>query len=225
MRVPAPVVRSTAWCAVLGYALVASGLPLPFGGLPADFSAGRGDAAAARLLAGKDRSRPFPCMDKPCGCATAEQCFSSCCCHSPAERLAWARARGVEASARAAIARATPAPRPVATSASCCTKKRNCCAAEATPPGPARGAAPEADRDGGPDRDRARLTGRGRSVSLRAMLACGGIVEQWFAAGSSLPPSRVALPTAAPFVQRIAVADVFTDAATTPPDVPPPRTA
>jgi len=230
MRVPAPVVRSTAWCAVLGYALVASGLPLPFGGLPADFSAGRGDAAAARLLAGKDRSRPFPCMDKPCGCATAEQCFSSCCCHSQAERLAWARAHGVEAVARAAIARgavARPAPaaRPVATSASCCAQKRSCCAATATPPGPVPAAAPEADRDGGPDPERQRLTGRGRSVSLRAMLACGGIVEQWFAAGSSLPPPRVALPTAAPFVQRIVFADLFADAATSPPDVPPPRTA
>lgn len=40
---------------------------------------------------GKDVSRPFPCMESACGCMDAEACWQSCCCHTHAERLAWAR--------------------------------------------------------------------------------------------------------------------------------------
>lgn len=39
---------------------------------------------------------PFPCQSCSCGCATAEQCWTSCCCFSPEERLAWARENGVQ---------------------------------------------------------------------------------------------------------------------------------
>lgn len=44
---------------------------------------------------GKDRSRPFICMDSPCGCRDAEQCWRECCCHSQAEKLAWARRHNI----------------------------------------------------------------------------------------------------------------------------------
>ena len=37
----------------------------------------------------------FPCMDCPCGCNSAEQCWRSCCCHTLAERMDWAREHGV----------------------------------------------------------------------------------------------------------------------------------
>ena len=40
---------------------------------------------------GKDLSKPFPCQDSPCGCATAEECWHHCCCHSNREKVAWAR--------------------------------------------------------------------------------------------------------------------------------------
>lgn len=33
----------------------------------------------------------YPCQHGRCGCATAEQCWRSCCCKSLEERLAWAR--------------------------------------------------------------------------------------------------------------------------------------
>src|SRR5205814_409462 len=39
----------------------------------------------------KDKSQPFPCMNSPCGCRSAEECWRHCCCHSLAERMAWAR--------------------------------------------------------------------------------------------------------------------------------------
>lgn len=40
-------------------------------------------------------SRPFPCQHHRCGCASADQCWRSCCCMSTREKLAWARAHGV----------------------------------------------------------------------------------------------------------------------------------
>jgi hypothetical protein len=43
----------------------------------------------------KDRSVPFPCQDKPCGCRDAATCWKSCCCNTKKERLAWAKAHGV----------------------------------------------------------------------------------------------------------------------------------
>src|ERR1700747_3399381 len=43
----------------------------------------------------KDRSVPFPCMDNPCGCSCAEDCWRHCCCMSPEERWAWAAAHNV----------------------------------------------------------------------------------------------------------------------------------
>ena len=91
--------RITTWLSLAGYLLVASGLPLPIGRMPTAASAG------AKRLEGKDRTQPFPCMDKPCGCATAEQCFTSCCCTTPAERLAWAKTHRVEAAILAALER------------------------------------------------------------------------------------------------------------------------
>lgn len=46
-------------------------------------------------LLDKDSSQPFPCQSCPCGCKTAEQCWTNCSCFTPAERLAWAEKNGV----------------------------------------------------------------------------------------------------------------------------------
>lgn len=43
----------------------------------------------------KDLSIPFPCQSMGCGCKDANQCWSSCCCHTDAEKLAWAKQRGI----------------------------------------------------------------------------------------------------------------------------------
>lgn len=43
----------------------------------------------------KDLRQPFPCQDHTCGCRTAADCWRHCCCFSPEEKLAWARARAV----------------------------------------------------------------------------------------------------------------------------------
>lgn len=72
----------------------------------------------------------FPCEDSPCGCRTTEQCWNNCCCHSPAERLAWAEREGV-APPPSALAQAKTA------TTSCCAKKRCCSSSTAEDaPGP-----------------------------------------------------------------------------------------
>ena len=43
----------------------------------------------------KDRSRPFPCQDNPCGCSSADECWHHCCCHTNREKVAWANEHGV----------------------------------------------------------------------------------------------------------------------------------
>lgn len=45
---------------------------------------------------GKDYRIPFPCQDHACGCRNAEECWRHCCCFSLEERLAWARAHGIQ---------------------------------------------------------------------------------------------------------------------------------
>jgi hypothetical protein len=46
-------------------------------------------------LGAKDRSRPFPCQDNPCGCSSAAECWHHCCCHTNRQKVAWAEAHGV----------------------------------------------------------------------------------------------------------------------------------
>jgi hypothetical protein len=228
MRWSAASTRLVAWLALGCHVLVASGLPLPV----APRFAGDAGVATARTV--KDRSRPFPCMDKPCGCATAEQCFASCCCHSPAERLAWARAHAVEPAVLAALERRVAAP--AAASPSCCAATRaepSCCATSAATPAdpeaadvcsdyrsltadavsPAEPRAPHADETAGP-----------RVVILRDMLACGGILTAWLACGTALPPPpRVASPTHDAPAGSIALDDVVAPSCSAAPAVPPPR--
>lgn len=75
----------------------------------------------------KDRSVPFPCMDKACGCRTAEQCYKSCCCSTKAERIAWAKDHAVSAEYVALAEQAEEKP----AGKSCCASKaissRSCC--------------------------------------------------------------------------------------------------
>jgi hypothetical protein len=53
--------------------------------------------AGSRPVGGKDRSAPYPCRDRPCGCRSADQCWKRCCCFSNSQKLAWAKANGVVA--------------------------------------------------------------------------------------------------------------------------------
>ncbi len=80
---------------IVNQLVIASGLPLP------------AVAAAVGEATKKDLSKPFPCMNRPCGCKNADECWHSCCCFTMRERLAWAEANGIEPPAflREAVAR------------------------------------------------------------------------------------------------------------------------
>jgi hypothetical protein len=242
MQSRVPLRRITTWLAILGYTLVASGLPLPFGMI----TPAAPDSPAAKRLAGKDRSQPFPCMDKPCGCATAEQCFTSCCCSTPAETLAWARARRVEPAVLAALEQRVASSSQLAakaTKSSCCSTKapvaeKSCCtsrqpaavaedgdlcsmnASRAATPSTTKKATtekvPPADEPAEP---------QSRSVTLRAMLACGGIVAEWFAAGAALPPPRFEVSLVMHVLDVCTPGDEAGESLAASPAAPPPRGA
>jgi hypothetical protein len=235
MHPDAPARRITTWLAILGYAFVASGLPLPLGSSPAPVAR---DAAAARRIAAKDRSRPFPCMDKACGCDTAERCFTSCCCHTPAETLAWAKARGVEPAVLSALENRMRLPRldAVQLKSACCSTsearaKATCCATATDIDSPAApdacceedrvvAAAPAAGTD-----IPAAAQPRTRSLVLRAMLACGGIAAEWLATGAALPPPRAEVSLAMRVLDTTAPADEAGECLRAAPAAPPPRAA
>lgn len=53
-------------------------------------------APVAQIDPGKDTSQPFPCQNRPCGCRSAEQCWKKCCCFTNSQKVAWAKANGIE---------------------------------------------------------------------------------------------------------------------------------
>lgn len=226
MRRASPTIRSIAWCSLVVHGLVASGLPLPLALPGAD--GGRGDPVAAARLAGKDRSTPFPCMDKPCGCATAEQCFTNCCCNTPEETLAWARAQGVAPAVLAALERraGTTAEPPAAccsaAGASCCAaaaepmSDASCCASLEAPAAPAADPLPSLPGE---------LQVVPKQVVFRAMLACGGIASGWCACGTSLPPPESHVVAAPSPTATVDLIDEVPRPCLSAPDAPPPRVA
>lgn len=264
--------ETVTWLVTIAYAALAAGLPLPAGAVvesPRHVST----AAKAGLLAAKDRSRPFPCMDSPCGCATAEQCFRECCCHSVAERLDWAKRNGLEAEllavlqSRIATHRARAAAKP---SGGCCqtaaAKPQPSCCAEASageprcPPEPVEdsrlvreaictggGEAEVTLREDGrglpvvdtthddslpsvaagrePDRTAPREAPRRRSVTLRALLACQGLVAEWMSVGGTLPPPVTETGTLPAPCGSIELVDAAAPSPPREPESPPPIAA
>ena len=248
MQPRAPLRRITTWLAILGYTLVASGLPLPLGSISLGIVASSDlDSSAAKRLAAKDRSQPFPCMDKPCGCATAEQCFTSCCCNTPAETLAWATAHRVEPAVLAALEQRVAGSSQLAakaTKSSCCSSKApvtedSCCTIEQPAAAVAedgdlcsmdasRAATPatseEATTEKVPPADEP-AEPQSRSVTLRAMLACGGIVAEWFAAAAALPPPRLDVSLVMHVLDACTPGDEAGESLAASPAAPPPRVA
>lgn len=99
--------QASVWGMAVAYLLVVAGVPIPIG----------------NVTSTKDLSRPFPCMHSQCGCGNAEQCWRSCCCHTVAERIAWAEARRLPVPEALTAAAATAEPSPVA--------ERSCCETDA----------------------------------------------------------------------------------------------
>ena len=71
-------VPSIGFASAVLYLIVVAGVPIPLPQSP--------ENAALE---------PFPCMYCQCGCRSAAQCWSHCCCHTLVERIEWAREHGV----------------------------------------------------------------------------------------------------------------------------------
>jgi hypothetical protein len=205
--------RAVTWLMLAAYVVVVSGVPLPIAGSPPEAG-----SPAAERLADKDRSRPFPCMDKPCGCATAEQCFSSCCCNSPAELLAWAEAHHLDPATLLALHGRVAATAPEAPAAACCcssaAEAASCCTT--TESAPSHQPAPADEGNSAPSPS--------RMISLKAMLACGGVLAGWTAAVTSLPPPTVLrCEPCMRLVGVLSITDEIGHSADRLSDTPPPR--
>lgn len=70
----------------------------------------------------KDRSTPFPCQNRPCGCQSAEQCWKKCCCFTNTQKLAWAAANRVTAPSYVSVAAAKERSNQSCQNAQCCAK-------------------------------------------------------------------------------------------------------
>ena len=54
-----------------------------------------GPGAIAALFGALGPHERYACEGCGCGCASAHECWTACCCHTPHERLAWAMRNGV----------------------------------------------------------------------------------------------------------------------------------
>jgi hypothetical protein len=187
--------RVIVWCALVGFVGGTVGVPVP------------------RLLSDNmDRSRPFPCQDHHCGCATADQCWRSCCCLTNRQKLAWAEAHGVTPPTfvvAAAAGEQDASPR----AASCCGGKRSaacgklassCCTATS----------PVAD-------DSAVVLDWVLAIEARR---CQGQAEQWLALGAlSLPPAGATWTPENPCCGELQAASPRLVGVLSAPHTPPPR--
>lgn len=75
--------RAVRWLALVAYSLALAGVPIVI--------------SPSRPLVTEQTQTPsesHPCQHRRCGCRTAAKCFSSCCCTTPAQRIAWLKQRG-----------------------------------------------------------------------------------------------------------------------------------
>jgi hypothetical protein len=181
----------------------------------------------------KESSQPFPCQDHPCGCRTAEQCWRSCCCFTPEQRWAWARAHQVEPPAYAEKPAATgwntvklrdrDRPNSSTLKRSCCQQERTCCA---TPAAGKSCCQTDARRTRGGDRSSPADKGRVRYGSAMTAWTCQGLSTLWVGIGAVLPvPPAVAWSPEWPLTARCRPLNEQPDPRSHTPPTPPPRSS
>ena len=85
----------------------------------------------------KDRSQPFPCQNRPCGCRTADQCWKKCCCFTNSQKLAWAKVHQVRLPEFVVVAAAKECSLAERSTARCCrTTGCETTSCESSPPPP-----------------------------------------------------------------------------------------
>lgn len=169
------------WVAMVAYCASAIGLAIPM-------------PATAQKVSGE----AFPCQHHHCGCHSAEQCRRSCCCFSPEQKLAWARANGV---AEQAVLDDDPKVASTKSSGKSCCQKGG------------HSASKHSEEDATP------------WVHLISAAKCQGLATLWITIGVALPPSHddgcattVLLPS-----DTITSLACTWPSTSFPPPVPPPR--
>jgi len=166
----------------------------------------------------KDRSDPFPCQFRACGCRSASHCWTQCCCFSNAEKLAWGEKNRVavpltDSTASVSTKSKTTADKPLG----CCTTakfsaNRSACCVKLK---------------ASPVRTRFEVAGneRVRVVTIAALAQdCGGGATFWISVPWSLLPARVAMAFLPSNSHQDRPADSYRlSGERTPPPVPPPR--
>lgn len=118
----------------------------------------------------------FPCEDHACGCATAQECWEYCCCYTPRQKLAWAKAHGVTPPGfvLAQVQR---------------EMRRACCRAHGSP----RACCKSHHR--GHDGESVAGKSPGKTVWVLTSWSrqCKGMADYWTGCPPSLPPSAISM--------------------------------
>ncbi len=122
----------------------------------------------------KDRSVPFPCQDRACGCMSAADCKHGCCCFSEAQRREWARQRRLDPETVAPAANKLAVEKPHSQASCCGTAGCDCCSAT-------RRSAPEASK-------KSIETDEDDVVLLWQAKRCQGQGEWWLSIVFVMPP-------------------------------------
>ena len=177
---------------------------------------------------------PYPCRDGKCGCKSAFQCWTSCCCHSAKERLDWAAKNGVAVPEYGQHLKQVVAEQKASESAkpACCqtakpvapVAKAACCVIAPKP----QGASPGCQSEPGCHREiKAKaIADKPRTKIVLSMLAlgCRGSSGEL----ASLPWAIVHVPSSdawvlGPLEFALAVINVQGPTQFYPPELPPPR--
>jgi hypothetical protein len=180
----------------------------------------------------KDHSQPFPCQDNPCGCQNAEQCWRHCCCHSPEERLEWARANGVDPPAYAELP-SSSGWQSVRVRDQIPSKTTTCCSCrkpttESASPRPGKSCCTdrEASRPDRPSNGSASDRTPAKRVWVRGVdvLRCHSMSTIWVSSGAaSPPPPMIVWHPGWPFAGQILEKALLRHIRTFTPPEPPPR--
>ncbi len=163
----------------------------------------------------KDHSTPFPCQDCGCGCHSPEKCWTSCCCHSPAERLEWAKRNGVTPPSYA-ILKETNGSRQTLVDRS--LKKKASCTSCSKCSGKTR------DQDAKLSSNRQVKRGQGRFAILWKAMKCQGKSSDFGSIPWALVPDRPVRVVSLSFVEtHLSILDCHPVVHWKRPDVPPPR--
>ena len=185
--------------AAAGYLMAVWGFPLP-------------------VQRAKHNGRPFPCQDHQCGCASADECWHSCCCYSATQKLAWAKRHHVEVPHEHRAQLAAAAKR----ESSCCHDRQIACCSSKKVSAPRSCCARHQ-----PEPKARPTTDEGLSikfVSAVAMRTCRGLPTLWCVSGAVLPPpARIGWQPAFNVVGQLAILDCAAFRLPVAPAVPPPR--